>query len=81
MSGVEATVALGVAMLGAVPLTLGVILTWRTQKIVRGNGHGNVSMMVERIHDDVQEVLRWQGEHDAIHTRWSARLESLEYNT
>lgn len=40
--------------------------------IVRGNGHGDVTALSERIEAKLDDVLDWQGTHDARHRREAA---------
>lgn len=44
-------------------------LSAETHAIVKGNGHGNVLAIVERIEAKVDSALSWQGAHDALHLR------------
>lgn len=43
--------------------------------IVKGNGHGTVTAIVERIEAKVDSALDWQGQHDATHRRTHAVAE------
>lgn len=63
-----------VAVIAAVPTTLTGWWTYKTHKTVKGNGHGNVTAIVERIEGKVDAALSWQGAHEAQHVR----LEHLE---
>ena len=39
------------------------------KNIVKGNGHGTVMAVVERIEAKVDSALDWQGSHEALHRR------------
>lgn len=62
-----------VALIGGGAMILAQWLTSRHAKearnIVKGNGHGNVTAIVERIESKVDSALAWQGQHDASHVR------------
>lgn len=44
-----------------------------TRDIVRGNGHGTVTALGERIEAKLDDVLAWQGRHEALHVRQGSR--------
>lgn len=68
-----------VALIGGSTVLLGQWVATRHAKeardIVKGNGHGNVTAIVERIEAKVDSALDWQGAHDAMHRRTHAVAE------
>lgn len=63
-----------VAVVGAVGLvTVALIGVWaaregqRTNKELKGNGHGTMLQMVTDIHKDIGVMRHWQETHEALH--------------
>ena len=65
---------IAVAFIAAAPATIAALAGWRNSKeskrIMQGNGKGSVDKMLE-------DVLDWQGRHDARHVRLEAEVRAL----